>query len=129
MKKNLGWIIAFVLGVLLLAAVVLPWIFAGTGFGMRPYGGMMGRDFGYMHPMGWAGMGLGWLFLLSVLVLLGLGIASLVKYLSEPKSRSNIPADTHSTHSCSNCGRPSQADWNTCPYCGNNLVEKKELSI
>lgn len=121
MKKNLGWIIAIVLGVLLLAAVVLPWFFTGSGFGMRPYGGMMGREFGGMHPMGWAGMGLGWLFGLAILVLLGLGITSLIKYLSEPRATYTAPASPPERSSCSSCGRASQPDWNTCPYCGNDL--------
>lgn len=126
MKKNLGWIIAVVLGVLLLVAVVLPWIFAGSGYGMRPYGGMMGRGFGSMHPMGWVGMGLGWLFGLAVLVFLGLGIASLIKYLSGPNSTSAITAQSRSAGNCSNCGKPTQLEWNVCPNCGNNLREDKE---
>src|SRR4030067_1527838 len=68
MKKTIIWIAAIVLGILLLAALILPWLVGGMGYGMRPYGGMMGRDFGTMHPMGWAGLGLGWLFLLACLV-------------------------------------------------------------
>ena len=125
MRKTIIWIAAAVLGILLLAALILPWVFGGMGYGMRPYGGMMGRDFGTMHPMGWAGMGLGWLFLLAILVLLGLGIAGLIKYLSEPRSNPNIAGLPDRIQSCSNCGRPSQPDWNTCPYCGNSLKESQ----
>lgn len=126
MKKNLGWIIAIVLGVLLVAAVVLPWIFGGGGYGMRPYGGMMGRDFGNMHPMGWGGMGLGWLFGMAVLALMGLGIASLIKYLSAPRTTPSTPVEIRSTQNCSNCGRQTQQEWNVCPNCGNNLREEKQ---
>jgi hypothetical protein len=82
---------------------------------------MMGREPGYMHPLGWAGMGLGWLFLVAVLVLLSLGIASLIKYLSAPKTDTLIKQSPASNLSCSNCGKPSQSDWSTCPYCGNKL--------
>lgn len=125
MKKTILWIVIVVLGILLLAALILPWVFGGTGYGMRPYGGMMGRDFDYMHPMGWAGMGLGWLFLLAILVLLGLGIASLIKYLSEPKSKSNPAVEPQKIQVCPSCGKTSQPDWSTCPYCGNSLKESQ----
>jgi hypothetical protein len=125
MKRTIGWIVAVVLGILLLAALILPWVFGGAGYGMHPYGGMMGRDFGYMHPMGWAGMGLGWLFLLAILALLGLGIASLIKYLTEPRSHQNSAGLAKEIRNCSNCGKPSQPDWSTCPYCGNSLKESQ----
>jgi hypothetical protein len=125
MKKTIAWIVGIVFGILLLAGLFLPWIFGGAGYGMHPYGGMMGRGYGYMQPFGWGIMGLGWLFMLAVLVLLGLGIASLIKYLSAPKPDSTPKSLPPSTQNCSNCGRPSQPDWNTCPYCGNNLREKE----
>ena len=122
MKKSIVWMLAIVLGILLLAGLILPWVFGGTGYSMMGSYGMMGRNFGYMHPMGGFGMGLGWLFLLAVLVLLGLGIASLIKYLSGPRTASKAPVLPASNLSCSNCGKPSQPDWSTCPYCGNSLT-------
>lgn len=92
---------------------------------MRPYSGMMGRGFGFFHPMAWTGMVLGWLFGLAILVLLGLGIASLIRYLSEPRSHSDSTALPEPAVNCPNCGRAAQPEWNTCPFCGTSLAEGK----
>ena len=93
--------------------------FDEPGFGMRRFGmpgfgmhGFGGHSFGMP---GWGRMPfggfLGGLFTLGLLAFLVLGIIWLVRGLKTPK-----PAV--GTHACANCGKPVQADWRNCPYCG-----------
>ena len=77
---------------------------AGVGYGR----GMMG-SFGFF-PFG---MGLMWLIPLGTIVLIVLGVVWLVNNLNGPKVVQG--------RVCPSCGKPAQADWKTCPYCGNNL--------
>ena len=84
MSKSTKWIIGIVIG-LIVIAIVLPFvwqvIFPSYGYGMMGYGRMPmmgGRGFGFM-PFGALFM---WLIPLGLLALIVLGIASLVKYLS-----------------------------------------------
>ena len=113
MKKVNWWIIGIV-------AVLVTLFFFGGGmmWGNRGYGGpgMMG-NWGY-SPFGWFGMGLGmifmWLIPIGILALIVLGVASLVRNTGNPPQASSLTP-------CSNCGKGTQADWQTCPYCGNSL--------
>ncbi len=86
--------------------------FGMPGFGMREFGG---HGFGMM---GWGMMPfggiLGGLFSLGLLALLVLGIIWLVRSLRTPKQVVEM-------HPCGNCGKPVQADWRNCPYCGKKL--------
>ena len=94
-------------------------MWGNRGYGMM--GNMMG-GYGMMHrgfsPLGWFGMGLGmifmWLIPIGILVLIGFGVASLVRNTGNPPQASSLTP-------CSNCGKGTQADWQTCPYCGNSL--------
>ncbi len=88
--------------------------FGGPGFGMRGFGmpgygmhgfGMMGRGF---SPFG---MLIPAIFDLGLLVLVVLGVVWLVRSFRTPK-----PAVEMKT--CASCGKPVQADWRNCPYCG-----------
>jgi hypothetical protein len=54
-----------------------------------------------------------WLIPIGVIALVVYGVASLVRNTGNP-----APA---SQHSCSNCGKGVQADWQNCPYCGTAL--------
>jgi hypothetical protein len=125
MKSTVLWIIAIVLIVVLVLA--LPFVFRFTGLGWRV--GMMGRGFpmdghfGYFFPLGYLWMGLMMLTPVALLVLIIMGGVALVNSLtrtSKPATPADTPAVT-SGRTCSNCGKPAQADWNTCPYCGNSL--------
>jgi hypothetical protein len=90
--------------------------YSGWGAGGRMMGpGMMGGwGFG---PFGWLGMIFMWLLPLGFLALLVLGIIWLVKTVTQPGGR--LAA---SSRTCSNCGRPVQADWRVCPHCGQELT-------
>lgn len=85
----------------------------GYGYGMMGYGrggsgGMMG-NFGFF-PF-W--MGLMWIVPLGIVVLAVLGVVWLVNNLNGSKAVQG--------RVCPSCGKPAQADWKTCPYCGNTL--------
>jgi zinc-ribbon domain len=139
MSKVLKWILYVVLGLIALAIIagIVFAIFGGLGHGyymMRPGLRMMQpyRDgFGYYRPMGGI---FGGLLGLGIFVLIIIGIVALVNVIM----RGNRPAQvTQSvqptqpapaaemavpTRTCSNCGKPAQDDWTTCPYCGNPLT-------
>jgi hypothetical protein len=76
---------------------------AGVGFGRG--GGMMGSN-----PFG---MGLLWIVPLGIVALAVLGTIWLVNNMNGSK--------TVQGQTCSSCSKPVQADWKTCPYCGNTL--------
>jgi uncharacterized paraquat-inducible protein A len=65
-------------------------------------------------------MFIGWLFPLGLLALLIAGIAWLVQAIG--RSSTPLPAASL-TRACAHCGRPVQADWRNCPYCGTPLIE------
>jgi len=128
MKKVNWWIVGIIA---VLAAIFLfgGGMMAG-GWGNRGYGSMMG-GYGmtlapgasagvgnWASPFSWFGMGLGmlfmWLIPVGVLTLIIFGVASLVQNNKTPV----LPA---SQASCPNCGKGTQADWRTCPYCGTAL--------
>jgi uncharacterized membrane protein len=102
----------------------------GMGFGRMP---MMGR-------FGFFGVGMMFvrlivpLLLVTLLVLIGVGIGSRTRN-SQPKvSQAETAASTLSTEpvapapaeavsekTCAHCGRPLQAEWVNCPYCGAKI--------
>lgn len=114
----------WVLGVIAVALVTFLFsmlFFGGFGQGGFGYGGygMMGRGMGMMA--GWSIFGglmmLGMLLIpLTVIALLVAGGVALVSGLNKPN------AAALSNSACSNCDRPTQSDWTTCPYCGKALV-------
>jgi hypothetical protein len=121
MKSKTGWILAIVLGLILLLLVpglfmMGRWWLGGYG-GMMGYPGMMGWGYSYMHPFGWAGMLLGWLIPLGAVVLVVVGAVALINNLNRPGPAMPLVPE----RKCSNCGRPAQPDWMTCPYCGKAL--------
>jgi hypothetical protein len=112
-------IVLLILGTLVAVAILfgigyrLYWLFAG-GAGL--FGGfhpMMRGSWG-MYPMrmaGWLPFG-GFLGVLVLLSLLGVGIAILVRRNSGPKAAPRL---------CAKCGRPIEADWVVCPHCGEKV--------
>lgn len=88
MSTKNKWLIGagIVIGLIVLFALPFIWqaVFAARGFGMH---GGMGYGF---SPMA-GGMGFGMFFMrlipLGLLILAGLGIAALIKYLSTPASK------------------------------------------
>jgi hypothetical protein len=112
-------IVLLILGTLVAVAILfgigyrLYWLFAG-GAGL--FGGfhpMMGGGWG-MHPLRtvrWLPVG-GFLGVLVLLSLLGVGIAILVNLRSAPKTAPRL---------CAKCGRPIEAGWVVCPHCGEKV--------
>jgi hypothetical protein len=99
-------------------------IFGGIRYGMvRPGYRMLGpmRYHVFSPFLGIFGGLLG----LGVIVLVIVGIVALVNALVRGNrvTQSTPPAQMAApTNTCSNCGKPSQEDWKTCPYCGNPLT-------
>ena len=83
MKNTWKWTFGIALAVIVLLILPFTW-----GL-FLPYGGdgMMGYGYGWHMPMMYGGFGMlfMWLISLSSLVLIGLGIAWLVKTLTAPK--------------------------------------------
>jgi hypothetical protein len=140
MSKVLKWILYVVLGLVVLAVVagIVIAIFGGLGHGfymMRPGFRMMEPyRYSYFNP---GRMIFGGLLGLGIFILIIVGIVALVSLIM----RGNRPAQVTQTaqptpptqpapvvevvapaHICSNCGKPAQDDWKTCPYCGNPLT-------
>lgn len=121
MKSKIGWILGIIL--VLVLVLVLPALFmmgrfwsGGYGNMMGGYGGMMG-GFGHMGIFGFFGMALMWLIPLGLLVLVVVGVVALVNGLT----RSGNTAASLPARNCSNCGKPAQSGWTTCPYCGTPI--------
>jgi hypothetical protein len=147
MSKVLKWILFILLGLVVLSIVagVVFMVFGGLRYGMmgpgiRSFGPgirMMEPGRNYFHE----GRSIfGGLLCLGVLLLVVVGIMALVSALTHRNKPSQItpPAQVVTepaqaaisseevnapSQTCANCGKPTQADWKTCPYCGNPLVE------
>ena len=125
MSKALKWILYILLGLVVLSVVgwIVFMVFGGYGYGM------MGRGIPwtehlrfYYNPVRSI---FGGLLGLGIFMLLIVGIVALISALV----RNNRPAQTTpqaqvtaALTNCSNCGKPTQEDWKTCPYCGNPLT-------
>ena len=122
MLRVLKWVLLTLAGLFLalLAALAVLSIFR---FGMMP---IMARDF--RGPFLYYGFRYApWVFLLgrlllplALIVLLILAGFVIGRGLSGP--RAPVAATT-----CHNCGRPVQADWNICPYCGAKLKSDEPI--
>ena len=141
MKSTTKWVIGILVGVVLVAALVAvgylvferwagpawevrapslrPWE-GGRGMPMQPFQDMPHLRIVRYSPLRFIGGGL---IFVGMLVLIGLGIAALVRSLRRPlpaaAPASLIPQA--GTQTCPNCNRPVQADWLHCPYCASDL--------
>lgn len=124
MSKTLQWVIGVSVALLVLAvAFSLLWPFFapqtawGRGPGLMGPGhmaggwGMMGMPFGF----GLAGMLLGPALFIGLLVV---GVAWLVR--GAAMSGSTRPPAAVGV-ACAHCGRPLEAGWKACPYCGEKV--------
>jgi hypothetical protein len=116
MKNLWKWFLGIALALMLFFGPYLfHLLFPTLGYGY----GMMGGRYGGYGMMGGYGFspfgGLMWLIPLGTLTLVVLGIVWLVNNLNASK---NVQA---SPRVCASCGKAAQADWKTCPYCGNTL--------
>ena len=102
----------------------MMWRGQGGDNGFGP--GMMGRGYGY-HGMMRGGFGFfpfGGIFMgLIGLTILGLAVYGVVALFNRRPAPAMVtaPVAPVSTHTCASCGKPTQDDWKTCPYCGNSL--------
>lgn len=125
MNKVLKWSLYILLGLVILAVVagIVFAVFGGYGYAMmRPGFRMMEPMRFYFNPMRSI---FGGLLGLGVLVLVIVGIAALVNAVVRGNRPMQTPPPaqmTAPTRTCSNCGKPAQEDWKTCPYCGNPLT-------
>lgn len=110
----------------LVFVVAFPFFIRGfggySGYGMMYPGGMMG-GWGFGPMMGSFGIFGGLMMLLAFLLPLGLIsliVFGVISLLRRPATTITPPAYVP-THACPSCGKPAQADWKTCPYCGQNL--------
>ncbi len=87
----------------------------GRQGGIPGGGGHMGWGF---SPPGWLIMGFAMLFMWLIPV----GLIALVIYGIVALVRGTGHSSTPLTQrTCPNCGKSTQADWLTCPYCGTAL--------
>ncbi|MEW5873340.1 MAG: zinc ribbon domain-containing protein [Chloroflexota bacterium] len=121
MKKTIFWILA--VAAVLLLALSAVWTISNLWRygGMMGGYGMMGHGFGFMPPLGWAGMLFMWLIPAAIFTLLVVGVVALVNTLIRSNNAAQPAVSQASGRACQNCSRPAQADWNTCPYCGQTL--------
>jgi hypothetical protein len=147
MSKVLKWILFILLGLVVISVVagIVFMVFGGLRYGMMGPGiQAYGPGIRMMEPGRYYYHGglpiFGGLLCLGVLLLVIVGIVALVNALVHRNKPSQIappeqavtePAQTAISYeevtvpsqTCGNCGKPTQADWKTCPYCGNPLVE------
>ena len=126
MNKTLQWTLgvsAILIALAVVFSIVWPFIAPGLGWN-NPYGyGMMGPGhmFGGGSMMGGFGMPFfGFGMILGPLLFVGLvvlGVVWLVRMASTP----GAPALLQSAGACAHCGKPVQAGWKACPYCGEKL--------
>lgn len=125
MSKGLQWVLgisAVLIALAVVAATVLPYFFPQTGWG--GWHGMMGPNHmfgggGMMGGLGTMGLfGLGMLVVPLLFVgLVVLGVVWVVKSVATPAA----PQPPAAGAFCANCGKPLQAGWKACPYCGEKV--------
>lgn len=109
-----NWTVVAVIGIIALLVLTFGAGLLGS-WGYGGYGGYGG--WGMMGPWMMAGMFFMWLIPVGFLVLLGLGIAWVIRTAG---GSGNFNA---ASYKCPSCGRTAQADWKNCPYCGNALTK------
>jgi hypothetical protein len=125
MNKTLKWILYILLGLVVIAVVagIVFAVFGGFGYGMMRPGIWVGDHMRFTNSP--IRLIFGGLLCLGILLLVVLGIAALITAVvrgnrpAPPTSPTQIAA---AEHPCPNCGRITQEDWKTCPYCGTPLT-------
>jgi hypothetical protein len=115
MKNLWKWLLA--LGIVLLVGLVIAFfVFRGTSYGWMP---MMGyRAFSPMNGLGLVlRIIMMAVFLFIPFALIALAVFGLVALLH----RSATSSHNAEMHDCVRCGKPLQADWKVCPYCGKKV--------
>lgn len=140
MNTLVKWVLGILLGLAALVLVIaigyfvlngwgnIGWVYGGRAFRIWDGGRVLPWHWMPMHPA-WGiplvrfgaffpwGMIFGGVIWLGLLVLVVLGALALARAIS---GSMGSPGAT-----CPNCGRPVQADWRLCPYCGQALKENR----
>lgn len=125
MNKTLKWILYILLGLVILSVLagLIAMLFGGYGYGWLRFGAPMMNHMRFFYsPIRSV---FGGLFCLGVILLVVVGIVALVYALTNGNKQTQVTPPVQiptPVHPCSNCGKPAQEDWKTCPYCGNTLV-------
>jgi hypothetical protein len=111
-----------------LAVFVIVFLFALPVFGFNLFGhtyAWMPMMRGYGFPFGYGGFGiLGGLIMAFFMLLVPLAFIALVvaAVFGVVRLASGGGSRTAAlTRTCIHCGKPLQADWSTCPYCGQKI--------
>ena len=132
MSKALQWVIG--IGVVLIVATIIfstIWPFfaprlgwtGNFGYGMMEPGHMFGGR-GMMGGFGMPFLGIGmFLWPLLFIGLIVLGVVWLVRSVARPAmpQAPAAPQPPAPTAACAHCGKPLQAGWMACPYCGEKI--------
>ena len=132
MSKALQWVIG--IGVVLIVAAIIfstVWPFFAPrlgwtgdfGYGMMGPGHMFGGR-GMMGGFGMPFLGIGmFLWPLLFIGLIVLGVVWLVRSVARPTvpQAPAAPQPPAPTAACAHCGKPLQAGWMACPYCGEKI--------
>ena len=132
MSKALQWVIG--IGVVLIVAAIIfstVWPFfaprlgwtGNFGYGMMGPGHMFGGR-GMMGGFGMPFFGIGmFLWPLLFIGLIVLGVVWLVRSVARPAvpQAPAAPQPPAPTAACAHCGKPLQAGWMACPYCGEKV--------
>jgi len=118
MSGTRRWLIALVV-LLVLALIGPPLVMTGMMWGRGATAGFyaMPHMLDAMPFGGWHGLGWMWLIPVGFVALAVWGLASLLG--NSGRSAGQAPL---SARACASCGRAAQADWSTCPYCGEPLA-------
>ena len=114
MKLNWKWIALFIIVFISVVLITIPlWNGVGNGWmGMMGGGFQNPNVFGNLGSFGGLIMMFGMLLIpLVVFGLIILGVAVVVKGAYAPRT-------TMIMKNCAHCGKPLQAEWANCPYCG-----------
>jgi hypothetical protein len=123
MKTTQKWLrtsASFVVGLLIL---LLAWLFvsrfwiSGTSY---YYGHGMMRN-GFTHYLSVPGTLYVWLALVGVVLLLVIGGIWLVRHNAPKSGEAVTMRNTDEPLMCPGCNQEVQANWNYCPYCGDDL--------
>lgn len=112
--NRVNWTVVAVIGIIVLLVLAFGTsLLSGWGYGgYAGYGG-----FGMMGPWLMTGMFFMWLIPVGFLLLLGLGLAWIIRAVGGT-GNFNPPS-----HRCPSCGRTPRAGWRNCPYCGAPLAK------